>query len=48
MVTDFTTPERRHVAYGLRRSLHTVGAFAAPLVAILVLWLWAIDLRLEV
>lgn len=33
LIADITTPENRGAAYGLRQAMDTVGAFAAPLVA---------------
>lgn len=40
LVADITPPEVRGAAYGLRQSLDTVGAFAGPLLAIVLLaWL---------
>lgn len=45
LVADYTTPDQRGAAYGLRQSLDTVGAFVGPLLAIvLLLWL-ANDVR---
>jgi MFS family permease len=45
MVADYTTPEQRGAAYGLRQSLDTVGAFAGPLLAIGMAMLFAANLR---
>jgi len=33
LIADITTPENRGTAYGLRQAMDTVGAFAAPLLA---------------
>jgi MFS family permease len=45
LVADYTTPEQRGAAYGLRQSLDTVGAFIGPLLAIGLLVLLANDVR---
>jgi MFS family permease len=45
LVADYTTPEQRGAAYGLRQSLDTVGAFIGPLLAIGLLVLLANDIR---
>ena len=45
MVADMTAPELRGAAFGLRQSLDTVGAFVGPLIAVLLIGLWAMDLR---
>jgi len=45
LVADLTPPEIRGAAYGLRQSLDTVGAFLGPLLAILLMLLWAGDFR---
>jgi MFS family permease len=45
MVADFTPPELRGAAFGLRQSLDTVGAFAGPLIAVLLIGWFAFDLR---
>ena len=45
LVADYTTPEQRGAAYGLRQSLDTVGAFLGPLLAIALLMLLANDVR---
>lgn len=37
LVADLVPPEQRGAAYGLRQSLDTVGAFAGPLLAILLM-----------
>lgn len=44
-VADITAPEQRGAAYGLRQSLDTAGAFAGPLIAIVLMLLWKDDLR---
>lgn len=46
LVADVTPPALLNAAYGLRQSLDTVGAFAGPLLAILVLFGVSQDLRL--
>jgi MFS family permease len=45
MVGDITPAELRGAAYGLRQSLDTVGAFAGPLLAIVLMALLADDIR---
>src|SRR6185295_12125198 len=45
MVADVTLPSQRDAAYGLRQSLDTVGALVGPLLAMLLLWQWAGQLR---
>jgi MFS family permease len=46
LVADLTPPEARGAAYGLRQSLDTVGAFAGPLLAILLMARSGNDFRL--
>ncbi len=43
LVADVTPPEIRGAAYGLRRALDTVGAFLGPLLAVLLMFIWAND-----
>jgi MFS family permease len=45
LVADMTSAETRGAAFGLRQSLDTVGAFLGPLIAVLLIGLWAFDLR---
>lgn len=45
LVADYTSPEQRGEAYGLRQSLDTVGAFLGPLFAIGLMMLLANDVR---
>ena len=45
LVADITAPGARGAAFGLRQSLDTVGAFAGPLIAILLMGLLANDIR---
>src|ERR1035437_1566266 len=45
LVADLTPPEIRGAAYGLRQALDTVGAFAGPLLGVLLMLLWAGDFR---
>lgn len=45
LVADIAPPELRGAAFGLRQSLDTVGAFAGPLIAVLLMSLWMFDLR---
>jgi MFS family permease len=46
LVGDLAPPELRGAAYGLRQSLDTVGAFAGPLFAMVLMALLANDFRL--
>lgn len=46
LVADVTPPGLLNAAYGLRQSLDTVGAFAGPLLAMLMLYWYSHDLRL--
>jgi MFS family permease len=46
LIADLTQPEIRGAAYGLRQSLDTVGAFIGPLLAIVLMLLWAGDFRM--
>ena len=43
LVADVTPPEIRGAAYGLRQALDTVGAFLGPLLAVLLMVIWAND-----
>ncbi len=45
MVADMTSAETRGAAFGLRQALDTVGAFVGPLIAVVMIGLWAFDLR---
>ena len=45
LVADITPPALRGAAFGLRQSLDTVGAFLGPLLAIVLMLLWANDFR---
>jgi MFS family permease len=45
LVADFTPPELRGAAFGLRQSLDTIGAFVGPLIAVALIGFWAFDLR---
>ncbi len=45
MVADMTSAQTRGAAFGLRQSLDTVGAFVGPLIAVVLIGLWALDLR---
>jgi MFS family permease len=45
LVADLSPPEIRGAAFGLRQSLDSVGAFVGPLVAALLMLLWANDFR---
>ncbi len=46
LVADLTSPGQRGAAYGLRQSLDTVGAFAGPLLAVVLMEATANDFRL--
>lgn len=43
LIADLTPPERTGAAYGLRQSLDTVGAFAGPLIAVVLMLLFNDD-----
>jgi MFS family permease len=45
LVADIAPPHLRGAAFGLRQSLDTVGAFAGPLLAMVLMLLWANDFR---
>ena len=45
LVADLAPPEQRGAAFGLRQSLDTVGAFTGPLLAVVLMLLWANDFR---
>jgi len=45
LVADETPPEIRGHAYGLRQALDTVGALLAPIAAIVLMWIFADDIR---
>lgn len=45
LVADITPQHLRGAAFGLRQSLDTVGAFVGPLIAVLLMLLWANDFR---
>ncbi len=45
LVADIAPPELRGAAFGLRQSLDTVGAFAGPLIAVVLMLLWANDFQ---
>lgn len=38
LIADITPPEQRGASFGLRQSLDTTGAFAGPLLAIVLMW----------
>ena len=46
LIADVTHPDQRGAAYGLRQSMDTVGAFAGPLLAILLMLATMGDVRL--
>jgi MFS family permease len=41
LVADLAPPELRGAAFGLRQSLDTIGAFAGPLLAVVLMLLWS-------
>ena len=45
LVADIAPPQLRGAAFGLRQSLDTVGAFVGPLLAVVLMLLWANDFR---
>ena len=45
LVADLAPAELRGAAFGLRQALDTVGAFAGPLLAIVLMLAWADDIR---
>jgi len=45
LIADITPPEQRGAAYGLRQSLDSVGAFVGPTLALLLVALFAGDIR---
>ena len=45
LVADIAPPELRGAAFGLRQSLDTVGAFAGPLIAVMLMSVFLFDLR---
>lgn len=45
LVADITPPNLRGAAFGLRQSLDTVGAFLGPLLAVVLMLLWANNFR---
>jgi MFS family permease len=45
LVADLAPPEIRGAAFGLRQSLDTVGAFLGPMLAVVLMLLWANDFR---
>lgn len=45
LVADLTAPEIRGAAYGLRQSIDTIGAFAGPILALILMVLWHNDFR---
>jgi MFS family permease len=45
LVADITPPDVRGAAFGLRQALDSVGAFLGPLIAVVLMLLWADDFR---
>lgn len=46
LVADVTPPHLRGAAFGLRQSLDTIGAFLGPLLAVVIMLVWADNFRL--
>ncbi|MEM5298042.1 MFS transporter [Burkholderia sp. JPY481] len=46
LIADVTPQHLRGAAFGLRQSLDTVGAFVGPLLAVLIMLIWADNFRL--
>jgi MFS family permease len=46
LVADVTLPERRGAAYGLRQALDSIGAFVGPLLAVVLMMVFAENLQL--
>ncbi len=46
LVADITPEHMRGAAFGLRQSLDTAGAFAGPLIAVALMYLWSNDFRM--
>ena len=46
LIADIAPPELSGASFGLRQSLDTIGAFAGPLLAIVLMWISANDFRL--
>lgn len=44
LIADISPEHLRGASFGLRQSLDTIGAFAGPLLAILLMWLYANDI----
>ena len=45
LMADIAPEHLRGASFGLRQSLDTIGAFAGPLLAILLMWLYANDIK---
>ena len=45
LIAEFSSPEVRGAAYGLRQSLDTIGAFTGPLVAVILMFMWNNNIR---
>ncbi|MFM6962892.1 MAG: MFS transporter [Micrococcales bacterium] len=45
MVAELAAPEIRGAAFGLRQTLDTIGAFTGPLLAVVLMWIWADNYR---
>ncbi len=45
LVADITAPEQRGAAFGLRQSMDSFGAFAGPLIAVVLVGLYAFGIR---
>lgn len=45
LVADLTPPGQREAAYGLRQSLDTIGAFLGPMIALVLMFAWRVEIR---
>lgn len=45
LIADMTPAPLRGAAFGLRQSLDTIGAFLGPIIAVLLMTVWAYDIR---
>lgn len=46
LIADMTPASLRGAAFGLRQSLDTIGAFIGPIIAVLLMAVWAYDIRI--
>lgn len=45
LIADLTPPGQREAAYGLRQSLDTIGAFLGPMIALILMFAWHVEIR---